>query len=210
MRKRRDTPEYGLLEWQGSSARSSARAPISVTDVRVPGSRSAPLLRALRAMILAIGAALLLAAAPAGSQIPDAIAAPGETQVAQFHAKGAQIYQCKADPSGALVWQFREPIATLLNDGQTVGRHYAGPSWELNDGSAVVGKVAASAPGATSADIALLRLDVTARRGNGRLSDVTTVQRVNTHGGGASGACPTAGAFLSVAYSADYVFLRKG
>ena len=50
---------------------------------------------------------------------------------------------------GKLAWAFREPIATLFQDGKTVGRHYAGPTWELSDGSAVVGKVAASAPGAT-------------------------------------------------------------
>ena len=34
-------------------------------------------------------------------------------------------------------------------DGKTVGRHYAGPSWEHSDGSAVVGKAVGNAPGAT-------------------------------------------------------------
>jgi hypothetical protein len=38
---------------------------------------------------------------------------------------------------------------------------------------------------------------------------VTTVQRVNTQGGVAEGACDRAGTYLSVAYAADYVFLRK-
>jgi hypothetical protein len=38
---------------------------------------------------------------------------------------------------------------------------------------------------------------------------VTTVQRLNTHGGAAQGACDQAGAFRSVAYSADYSFLKK-
>ena len=32
---------------------------------------------------------------------------------------------------GALTWAFREPIATLFQDGKTVGRHYAGPTWEV-------------------------------------------------------------------------------
>ena len=67
--------------------------------------------------------------------------AAGETLVATIHAQGAQVYECKADASGKLAWQFREPIATLLVDGKTVGRHYAGPNWELADGSAVAGKV---------------------------------------------------------------------
>jgi len=36
------------------------------------------------------------------------------------------------------------------------------------------------------------------------------VQRINTAGGKLDGACDKAGAFKSVPYSADYVFLRKG
>jgi hypothetical protein len=145
----------------------------------------------------------------ASAQVPDAIAAAGETLIATTHAEGAQVYECKADASGKLGWQFREPIATLLLDGKTVGRHYAGPSWEHSDGSAVVGKVVGRAPGATSKDIPWLKLEVTERRGAGLLSGVTTVQRVNTQGGAAEGPCDKAGAYLSVVYAADYVFLRK-
>ncbi len=96
---------------------------------------------------------LILPLHAAGAQVPDAIAARGEALVATMHAEGAQVYECKADAAGKLAWQFREPIATLLSDGKTVGRHYAGPNWELADGSAVVGKVAARAPGATPKDI---------------------------------------------------------
>jgi hypothetical protein len=33
------------------------------------------------------------------------------------------------------------------------------------------------------------------RRGSGTLADVTTVQRINSHGGAAQGACDQAGAF---------------
>ena len=47
------------------------------------------------------------------------------------------------------------------------------------------------------------------RRGRGTLSGVTTVQRINTHGGVVNGACDRAGAYFSAPYSADYVFLRK-
>jgi Protein of unknown function (DUF3455) len=48
------------------------------------------------------------------------------------------------------------------------------------------------------------------RRGTGALTDIATVQRINTQGGAAQGPCDQAGAFRSVPYSADYVFLRKG
>jgi hypothetical protein len=147
---------------------------------------------------------------PALSQSTDAVAAPGEATVVTLHAEGAQIYECKAANDGKLSWQFREPIATLLLDGKTVGRHYAGPSWEYADGSAVTGKVLASAPGATPLDIPWLKLEVATHRGTGMLASVTTVQRLNTHGGAVSGACEQAGSYRSAPYAADYVFLRKG
>jgi len=160
--------------------------------------------------------AILIATLPlsaAQAQMPAAIAAPGETLVATFHAQGAQVYECKIDASGklagALTWQFREPIATLLDGGKTVGRHYAGPNWELADGSIVVAKVAGRAPGASATDIPLLKLEVTSRRGSGRLADITTIQRLNTKGGSAEGPCNAAGAFLSVPYTADYAFYRN-
>jgi hypothetical protein len=159
------------------------------------------------AFALALGALL---SGTASAQVPDAIAAPGESVVATFHAEGAQIYDCKPDAGGKLTWQFREPIATLLVDGKTVGRHYAGPNWEASDGSAVTGKSVANVPGATPDDIPWLKLEVTARRGTGTLAGVTTVQRINTHGGVTSGACERAGAYFSAPYAADYVFLRKG
>jgi hypothetical protein len=152
-----------------------------------------------------------MASAPAAeTPLPGAIAAPGETVVLTVHAEGAQVYECKAGADGKPAWLFREPIATLLVDGNTVGRHYAGPNWENSDGSAVVGKVAASAPGATPGDIPWLRLDVVSHRGSGVLTGVTTVQRINTHGGKLEGLCDSAGSYRSAPYSADYVFLHKG
>ena len=146
----------------------------------------------------------------AGAQVPDAIAVPNETLVETIHAEGAQIYECKADASAKLVWQFREPIATLFVKAETVGRHYAGPNWELADGSGVSGKVSGRAPGATPKDIPLLKLEVTAQRGTGKLTGVTTIQRLNTKGGVAEGSCEAAGAFHAVPYSADYTFFKKG
>jgi hypothetical protein len=154
-------------------------------------------------------AAFILPTPVASAQVPDAIAAPGETLVATVHAQGAQVYECATDASGKLAWKFREPIATLLDNGKTVGRHYAGPNWELSDGSAVVAKAAGRAPGASATDIPLLKLEVVSQRGAGLLAGVTTIQRLNTKGGVAEGSCPQAGAFLSVPYVADYAFYKK-
>ena len=127
-----------------------------------------------------------------------------------MHAEGAQVYECKAGGDGKLVWAFREPIATLSVGDRTVGRHYAGPNWEHADGSAVVGKVIAKAPGALEDDIAWLKLQVASSRGHGVLTGVTTVLRINTNGGNLEGTCDKEGSFSSAPYSADYVFLHKG
>jgi hypothetical protein len=168
-------------------------------------STRAPRLPAAAALIAGI-----VAAGPAAAAgMPAEIAAPGETAVMTVHAEGAQIYECKAGEGGKLAWAFREPIASLVLDGKTVGRHYAGPNWDHMDGSGVTAKVAGKAPGATAKDIPWLKLAVTANRGDGILTDVTTVQRINTIGGTMSGGCEMAGTLMSIPYSADYVFLRK-
>ena len=153
--------------------------------------------------------AALIGPAAAAEPLPEAIAAPGESLVLSVHAEGAQVYECKAGSEGKLAWAFREPIATLLSEGKTIGRHYAGPNWELTDGSAVTAKAVGNAPGATAADIPWLKLEVAAHRGSGTLTPVTTVQRINTHGGKLDGACDKAGEFRSAPYAADYVFLKK-
>src|SRR5262245_30651461 len=162
-----------------------------------------------QSFLLSVPAVLAFAGA-ASAQGPAAIAAPGESVVATMHAEGAQVYECKAGADGKLAWAFREPIATLVLDGKTVGRHYAGPNWEHADGSAVVAKAVANVAGKTPSDIPWLKLEVTAHRGSGLLSGVTTVQRINTQGGVHAGACDQAGALHSAPYSADYVFLKKG
>jgi hypothetical protein len=158
---------------------------------------------------LALAAAVTLPAPAQPLPLPASIAVPGETVVATWHAEGAQVYECKPAADGKLAWALREPIATLIADGKTVGRHYAGPNWGHADGSTIAGKVTGSAPGRTPKDIPWLKLDVVASRGGGTLAGVTTVQRINTSGGRYDGACDKAGAFYSAPYSADYVFLKK-
>ena len=164
--------------------------------------------KATFAFLLLSGATL--SARAAETAVPAALAAPGESVVLSVHAEGAQVYDCKAGADGKPMLSFREPVATLLVGGKTIGRHYAGPSWEHSDGSAVAGQVVGTAPGTVANDIPWLKLAVTSRRGSGVLSQATTVQRINTVGGKLSGDCYKAGTYESVPYSADYVFLRKG
>lgn len=140
---------------------------------------------------------------------PQAIATSGETVMLTLLGIGAQVYDCKAGPDGRLAWQFRGPVAILQADGKTVGHHYPGPTWELADGSVVVGEVIDKAPGATARDIPWLKLKIVSYRGSGQLREATLIRRINTKGGVASGACRTAGAFLSVPYSSEYLFLKS-
>jgi Protein of unknown function (DUF3455) len=161
--------------------------------------------------LAAVPAAIWLYASPLSAQMLIAGGAtPDQAMVISVDAEGAQVYQCKPGSDGILNWQFREPIATLIVDGKSVGRHYAGPNWDYADGSGVKGKVVASEPGATPEDIPWLKLEVTEHRGGGILSDVTVIQRINTKGGMLKGSCEGAGTYRSVPYSAQYVFLRKG
>jgi Protein of unknown function (DUF3455) len=145
---------------------------------------------------------------PNAAEIPDTLAVAGDVVVLRVQAEGAQIYECKADAGGHLTWQFREPIASLFRDGATIGRHYAGPTWEIG-GSTVVGKVVAQRNGASARDIKWLRLDVAAHHGDGPLQDVTAIQRINTKGGVMTGQCAKLGLLNAAPYAADYVFLRK-
>jgi hypothetical protein len=164
-------------------------------------------LSVLAIMAAALSGSAALAQAP---QVPAAVAMPGATTLATFQGVGAQVYECKASSDGKLAWVFREPIAALIENGKTVGRHYAGPTWEDIDGSIITAKASGNAPGATASDIPWLKLDVLTHKGHGLFSRVTTVQRLDTQGGALIGSCDKAGDFKSVAYSATYVFLRKG
>src|SRR5205085_12515312 len=129
-------------------------------------------MRTLWLSLAAFAAAMSTTGQAPAQQLPPAIAAPGETTIVTLYAQGAQVYECKAGADGKLAWAFREPIATLLLDGKTVGRHYAGPNWEHMDGSAVVGKVAGNAPAPDGTAIPWLKLEVVRSRGRGALSGV--------------------------------------
>ena len=162
----------------------------------------------LLALIVATPLSLPVSAAPASQAAPASFDVANRPVILSVHAEGVQLYECRQEAGGGAVWTFREPIATLIGDGKTIGRHYVGPTWELDDGQAVKGKLAASAPGANAGDVPLLKLDVSEHRGVGALSAATLVLRLNTHGGGLKGACTVAGELRAEPYSADYLFLR--
>jgi hypothetical protein len=143
--------------------------------------------------------------------IPAAIAVPDGNKFAfSFHAEGVQIYKCTLNGSSAS-WVFQAPQADLFgNHHHFVGTHYAGPTWEFIDGSSVVGsKVAAATPDPTA--IPWLLLKAVSHDGDGRMAEVTYVQRLETVGGLAPATgCDAAHAdtIANVDYTATYAFYR--
>ena len=73
----------------------------------------------------------------------------------------------------------------------------------------MVAKVAGRAPGASPKDIPWLKLDATEHRGAGAAVGRDDRPAHQHAGRRAEGACDRAGAYLSVPYAAEYVFLRK-
>lgn len=172
----------------------------------------------VKAMICAALAALLFSGC-AGRHISMTPKVPGllnvpENQLLSFALRGVgmQIYACKAvnDDPGRFDWAFIAPEAVLLdNRGNKVGKHYAGPTWEANDGSKVVGEVLAKDNGPDPAAIPWLLLRAKANAGSGIFSQITSVQRLNTEGGKApADACTQAkaGTEVRIPYTADYYF----
>jgi hypothetical protein len=131
----------------------------------------------------------------------------GNTVKFHAYAVGVQIYHW--DGAG---WVFDAPAATLFADPghrAQVGIHYAGPTWETQSGSKVVGaRLAACTPDSTA--IPWLKLGAVSSDGPGLLEGVTYIQRVNTAGGKAPSSPGTmAGQQANVPYSAEYYFYES-
>ena len=175
-------------------------------------------IRLSRSNIVAV-AAISIATLLVGTQLP-AVAGndnrtpdvpttirPGDTNKVHFHvyAVGVQIYNW----SGS-AWVFRAPEAVLFDaDGNVVGIHYAGPTWESESGSKVVGARIASASSPNPQSIPLLLLGAVTTEGPGIFERTTFIQRVNTVGGVApSVSGSTIGEEARVPYTAEYFFYR--
>ena len=153
--------------------------------------------------------------APTINQIPHELKVPDDQiLLVKLAAKGTQIYVCKAtlEQPNQLNWTFKAPQADLFKDFKDktkIGRHYAGPTWEANDGSKIIGQVKAKVQAPQPDAIPWLLLTTTSQGGSGWLARVNWVQRLNTVGGQA----PTKGCDrrhqnqeTAVGYSADYYF----
>jgi hypothetical protein len=170
---------------------------------------------ALYAAALLAGHAMSAAGAPPA--IPENLrTAPLEALSLEAAATGMQIYQCspaKDDPT-RFEWTFKAPEAELFDAaGRKIGKHYAGPTWESEDGSKVVGVVKARDNGPDPTAIPWLLLEAKSTSGSGVFGRTTSIQRLQTVGG----APPRepcgeaqAGREARVAYKAMYYFYVSG
>src|SRR5215471_5521512 len=120
-----------------------------------------------------------------GNGLPDLSACPqlaapeGSTLVIHAFGIGFQVYHWNGTSWGAPT-----PDATIYADAGGHGQiatHFAGPSWQSNSGSLVVGTVANRC---TVDQASIQWLSLTAvHSGNGLFASVNFIQRLNTHGG---------------------------
>jgi Protein of unknown function (DUF3455) len=167
-------------------------------------------LRRFASAVLLATTGAVLSFSLAAQEVPQQIQPPANEQLLlRVHAKGDQVYACKAD-GAQFTWTLKAPDAQLFDkDGKPFGKHFAGPSWEANDGSRVTGKAVAYAPSPDADSIPWLLVNILSHDGSGVLSRATSIQRLNTKGGKApASGCDAShpGQEVRVPYSADYLF----
>ncbi len=145
--------------------------------------------------------------------VPDGIKVSASEQlVFTAKAKGVQIYACQAkkDDPTQFEWAFKAPEADLFDaQGNKIGRHFAGPTWESTDGSQVVGELKGHVPSPDPNAVSWLLVSAKGHTGSGVFSQITSIQRLETAGGKApAGGCSQAslGQELRVPYTAVYYF----
>src|SRR5512132_4040710 len=118
--------------------------------------------------------------------VPENLGTPAtEVLSLQTEAIGFQIYVCTAskEESTRFEWIFKAPEADLFDRaGNKIGKHYAGPTWESNDGSKVVGEVKARDDGPDPYAIPWLLLNAKSPSGKGVFGQTQSIQRVRTVG----------------------------
>lgn len=148
-------------------------------------------LGALAALVMLVGVAgsSLAQGTPATTEVLANLTPPaGSVLLFELAASGVQIYTCQANPDDATAfsWTLQGPEADLVNArGEVAGSHFAGPTWQGFDGSAVAGKVLERADSPDAGSIPWLLLEATERTGNGAFSTITYIQRLATVGGAA-------------------------
>jgi len=112
------------------------------------------------------------------AEVPPQLQPPVDEQLlVQLHAKGDQIYACRSE-AAQFTWTLKAPDAQLFDKKDRLfGKHFAGPTWQANDGTRVTGKAAVSIASPDAESIPWLLVKVVCYEGNGILSRATTIYR---------------------------------
>lgn len=156
--------------------------------------------------LLAASGPIVLADDNRAPEVPQEIKVPDDVKV-HFHgyAEGFQVYTWDGTKWGPAV-----PDATLFDDeGNVVAKHFAGPTWQSNSGSLVVGALPPARVTVDDSAIQWLRLSAATNSGVGIFAETTFIHRVNTVGGLQPFENGTVvGEVAKVPYTADYFFYR--
>lgn len=147
--------------------------------------------------------------------LPAPVKVPAGHQVAmETQGVGEITYECRAKAAGAPghEWVFAGPKADLMDrNGKLVGRYWGPPAtWENSDGSKLTGTQVAVAP-SSAGNIPLQLVKADPAMGQGAMSGVSYIQRVDTRGGLAPASdcgAGNVGAKQVVKYQADYIFYK--
>ena len=164
-------------------------------------------MRVLTAFLIASAVCIptLSAQQPGGSiDVP-----AGAREVLRAKGVGTQNYTCTGTQEGTK-WVLKGPDAKLLDSaGKTIGSHFAGPTWKLDDGGQVRGKLMASKPAPVAGSVAWLLLRADAGTAAGSLAGVAYIRRTDTVGGVAPAGTCESGKTTQVDYSATYTFYAE-
>lgn len=155
-------------------------------------------------ILLAFGFTLL-ATNTIGQTAKESIDVPPHTALLlRATGSGDQVYRCIRRS-----WVLEAPDAKLFNqEGALIGRHFAGPTWQLKDGSWVKGEAIAKQPSPDATAVPWLLLESVG--GAGRLSPVRFIQRTGTKGGNAPEGNCSESEVCRVPYTATYSFYVAG
>ena len=121
-------------------------------------------------------------------------------------ANGTQIYECGA----AGQWLPKGADADLTDrQGKKLGTLSSGPTWEARDGGKVTGTAKAEEPGRKSGDLPWALFAASSAPRGGLLGRTSSIQQMDTVGGGVPGASCTQGDRTSVPFKATYYFYRR-
>lgn len=119
-------------------------------------------------------------------KLPDPLIPPANQKLAlSVQGIGVQIYKCiiKTNDPNQFEWSFIGPEADLYLNGNRVGKHYSGPTWEAYDGSKVIGEIKVRYIGPETNAIPWLLLTTKSNEGDGIFSKIKSIQRIQTVGG---------------------------